>query len=176
MKLLRTFFFAIFIFLAGHSIHAQGWGIRGGANFSTLSDSDVKSQTGFYGGLYKQFGIVPKLLYIQPELQFSSQGFETETGSTDLNYIQVPILARLYVLKLFSFETGPQFGFLISDKTSGPINPDYNTFNTSWAFGMSINLPLGLFIDGRYITGLSELTENTSSKNQVIQVGAGIRF
>lgn len=154
----------------------KSWGIRAGANFSNVSESNTDMQTGIYAGLYKQFGLVSKLLYIQPELQFSSQGFDTKTTSTELNYFQVPVLARLYILKAFSLETGPQIGFLVSDKTSGAVNPDYNTFDTSWAVGMSINLPLGLFIDTRYIAGLSDLADNVTSKNQVIQVSAGLRF
>lgn len=177
MKQLKTLSFVLFLFLIVNAANAQkSWGIRAGANFSNVSESNTDMQTGIYAGLYKQFGLVSKLLYIQPELQFSSQGFDTKTTSTELNYIQVPVLARLYILKAFSLETGPQIGFLVSDKTSGAVNPDYNTFDTSWAVGMSINLPLGLFIDTRYIAGLSDLNDFSSSKNQVIQVGAGFRF
>jgi len=176
MKLLKNLFFILFISLVANSADAQGWGIRAGANFSNLSNSNSDIQTGVYAGLYRQFGIVPKLLYIQPEIQFSSQGFDTKTTSTDLNYIQVPVVARLYVLKLLSFETGPQFGFLINDKTSGSVNPDYNSFDTSWAFGATLNLPFGLSIDGRYIAGLTDVIDNADSKNQVIQVGLGFKF
>jgi len=173
MKLLKNLFFILFLSLIVNSANAQDWGIRAGANFSTLSNSDVKSQTGYYGGVYRQFGIVKDFLYIQPELQFSKQGFDTDLSTVDLNYIHLPIVARVYVLKLLSFETGPQFGFLVSDNAD---NFDFNSLDTSWDFGMSINLPFRLSIDARYITGLNELIEGSDSKSQVIQVGASFRF
>lgn len=173
MKVLKSLFFVIFLSLIANSSNAQSWGIRGGANFSTLSNSDVKSQTGYYGGIYRQFGIVKDFLYIQPELQFSKQGFDTNFSTVDLNYIHLPIVARVYVLKLLSFETGPQFGFLVSDNAD---NFDFNSVDTSWDFGMSINLPFRLSIDARYITGLNELIDGSDSKSQVVQVGASFRF
>ncbi|SHG92616.1 Outer membrane protein beta-barrel domain-containing protein [Flavobacterium fluvii] len=173
MKALKTLFFVIFLSLIANSANAQSWGIRAGANFSTLSNSDAKSQTGYYGGVYRQFGIVKDFLYIQPELQFSKQGFDTDLSTVDLNYIHLPIVARVYVLKLLSFETGPQFGFLVSDNAD---NFDFNSVDTSWDFGMSINLPFRLSIDARYITSLNELIEGRDSKSQVIQVGASFRF
>jgi hypothetical protein len=174
MKLLKTSFFVLFLSLIVNSAQAQDWGIRAGANFSTLSNSvDTSSQTGYYAGVYRQFGIVPDLLYIQPELQFSKQGFDTNISSVDLNYIHLPIVARIYIMKLLSFETGPQFGVLVSDNAD---NYDFNSLDTSWDFGMSINLPFRLSIDARYITGLIELIEGSDSKSQVIQVGASFRF
>jgi len=175
MKVLKTLFFVIFLSLIANSANAQSWGIRGGANFSTLSGSsiDADSQTGYYAGVYRQFGIIPDFLYIQPELQFSKQGFDTNISTVDLNYIHLPIVARVYVLKLLSFETGPQFGFLVSDNAD---NVDFNSVDTSWDFGMSINLPFRLSIDARYITGLNELIDGTDSKSQIVQVGASFRF
>jgi hypothetical protein len=173
MKLLKTSFFVIFFSLFLNSANAQ-WGVRAGANFSTVSGSDfnANSQTGYYAGVYRQFGIIKDLLYIQPELQFSKQGFDTDIKSFDLNYIHLPIVARIYVLKLLSFETGPQFGVLVSDNADGA---DFNSTDTCWDFGMSINLPFRLSIDARYVTGLTELN-NSGSKNQVVQVGASFRF
>ena len=173
MKLLKTSFFVLFLSLIVNSANAQDWGIRAGANFSTLSNSNASSQTGYYAGVYRQFGIIPKFFYIQPELQFSKQGFDTDLSTVDLNYIHLPIVARVYVLKLLSFETGPQFGFLVSDNAD---NYDFNSMDTSWDFGMSINLPFRLSIDARYITGLNELIDGSDSKSQVVQVGASFRF
>ncbi|HEY6143953.1 MAG TPA: porin family protein [Flavobacterium sp.] len=175
MKLLKRSFFVLFFSLILNSVNAQSWGIRAGANFSTVSGSDVNadSQTGYYAGIYRQFGIIPDLLYVQPELQFSKQGFDTEIKNFDLNYIHLPIMAKIYVVKLLSFETGPQFGYLVSDNGD---NLDFNSMDTCWDFGMSINLPFRLSIDARYITGLNELIDGTDSKNQVIQVGASFRF
>lgn len=178
MKILKTSFFVLFFSLMLNSVNAQGWGVRAGANFSTLSggENNIDSQTGYYLGLYKQLEIIPKLLYIQPELQYSKQGYQTSVNDYDLTYIQVPIVAKLYLVKILSIETGPQFGFLVGDSTNAAFKPDYNTFETAWDFGLGINLPFGLSIEGRYITSLNDVSDNINGKNQVFQIGAGLKF
>lgn len=173
MKLLKTSFFVLFFALIANSVNAQGWGVRAGVNFSNLSSSDADTQIGAYAGLYKQFGIIPKLLFIQPEVQYSKQGFDTDAKNYDLHYIQVPVLAKLYFLKIISVETGPQFGFLVNDNGN---DEDFNTFDPAWAFGLNFNLPLGLSIGGRYISSFNDVIDNSGSKNQVFQIGAGLKF
>ncbi|MES2574809.1 MAG: porin family protein [Bacteroidota bacterium] len=176
MKLLKTSFFVLFFSLILNSANAQGWGVRAGVNFSTLSSSDADPQIGAYAGLYKQFGIVPKILFIQPEVQYSKQGFDTDAKNYDLHYIQVPIVAKLYFLKIISVETGPQFGFLVNDNIDDLDGFEVNTFDPAWNFGLNFNLPLGLSIGARYIASFNDLVDNSGSKNQVIQVGAGLKF
>jgi hypothetical protein len=179
MKILKTICILTLFFLATNSIVAQGWGARAGINFSSASNGDLgktSGQTGGYLGVYKEISILPKLLFIQPEVQFSKQGFNTNTTDFDLNYIQVPVLAKVYALKIVSFEAGPQFGFKISDKIDGPQNPDFNSFDMAWAVGMSFNLPLGLSLNGRYISSFNEATKSDGHKNEVIQLGASFTF
>lgn len=176
MKLLKTFYLVIFLFLALNFINAQGFGVRAGANFSSLSNTHPSSQTGVYAGAYKQIRVIPKLLFIQPEVQFSKQGFSTKFNNADLNYINVPILAKVFLLKMFSFETGPQFGFMTNKSTTGIIKSDINTFEKAWAYGMQFRLPLGFSIDGRYITGFNDIIKNSGSKSRVFQLGAGFKF
>lgn len=177
MKLLKTSIFLLFFALIANAAQAQGWGARAGVNLSNISGNGAEMTNGMYAGIYKQFGIIPKLLYIQPEVQFSSQGFDTKTTDYDLNYIQVPIVARLYILKFLSVETGPQFGFLMSDKAKGPSTADFESFDPAWDFGLTFNLPLGLSIDGRIVTGMNDIIDNNNdSKTQVFQIGAGLKF
>lgn len=179
MKTLKTILLVAFIAMVSNMCNAQGFGVRAGANFSTASEGNlgnIDDMTGAYVGVYKEMTLVKSLLFIQPELQLSKQGFSTSTTDFDLTYLTVPVLAKLYAVKILSFETGPQFGFKIKDDADGPLNPDFNDFDTAWAFGMSFNLPFGLSINGRYITSFSEVIENTDAKNQVIQAGAAFTF
>lgn len=176
---MRTFkILVLFIFVAvnAHLTNAQGFGIRGGVNFSDINgsglDTDVK--TGLYVGVFKEIPLVKSLLFIQPELQYSQEGFDTNIDDVKIDYLSVPIMAKVYVLKLLSFETGPQFGFPISDNLDVL---DTESFVTSWGFGMNINLPLHLSINARYVTGLTDAIDGIdSNKGQVFQLGAGIRF
>jgi hypothetical protein len=175
MKSLKILLLSVFMVAASHSVKAQGFGIRAGANFSDISGSGLNTdaKTGFYVGVFKEIPVVKSLFFVQPEIQYSQEGFETDARDIKIDYITVPIMAKVYVLKLLSFETGPQFGFPISDNLD---HYSTNGFVTNWGFGMSINLPFRLSINARYITGLSDTLDNVDSKSQVFQVGAGFRF
>lgn len=181
MRSLKILLLSAFIVLVSNAASAQAWGIRAGANISDISGDgfDTNAKTGLYVGVYREIPLVKSLLFIQPEIQYSQEGFSTEflgnTNDTKIDYLTVPVLAKIYVVKLLSFETGPQFGFVVSDNVD---YTDVNSFVPSWAFGTSLNLPLGLSINARYITGLDDTFESPalSGKNQVFQIGAAFQF
>ncbi|HEU4790133.1 MAG TPA: porin family protein [Flavobacterium sp.] len=176
MRSLKILLLSAFILLVSNSVSAQSWGVRAGANISDISGNglDTKAKTGLYVGVYREIPLVKSLLFIQPEVQYSQEGFEVDNAKdTKIDYLTVPILAKIYAVKLLSFETGPQFGFVVSDNVD---YTDVNSFVPSWAFGTSLNLPLGLSINARYITGLDDTFEHLAAKNQVIQVGAAFQF
>jgi hypothetical protein len=183
MKLFKIFLLAVVIVATSNTVLAQKWGVKAGANFSTLSgdnDSSLSSRTSFYVGVFKEMKLVPKLIYLQPELQYSSQGFSSDiTGSdvdTSIDYLNIPIVARVYFLKLFSFDAGPQFGFKVGDNIDGPASDSVESFDFAGAFGLNINLPLGLSINTRYVMGFSEVIQDTDLKTSVFQVGASFKF
>lgn len=176
MRSLKILLLSAFIVLVSNTISAQGFGVRAGANFSDITGSglDTNVKTGMYVGVFKEIPLIKGLLFIQPELQYSQEGFDNKIKDVKIDYISVPIMAKVYALKLLSFETGPQFGFPISDNLDVLKT---NSFVTSWGFGMSLNLPLGLSINARYITGLSDAIDKIdSNKSEVIQVGAAFRL
>lgn len=182
MRSLKILLLSAFIVLVSNAASAQAWGVRAGANISDITGNgwDTDAKTGLYVGVYREIPMIKSLLFIQPEVQYSQEGFSTETDDVKIDYLTVPVLAKIYVVKLLSFETGPQFGFKISDNIDDFGNIDIKTesFVPSWAFGTSLNLPLGLSINARYITGLDDTFENPSlsGKNQVFQIGAAFQF
>jgi len=178
MRLLKNLIFGMLVVMVSNTVAAQGFGIRGGVNISNVNGGNINTEnlTGYYLGVYKEMTLVKDLLFVQPEVQYSSQGFKTSISEIKIDYITVPILAKVYLVKLFSFETGPQFGFKISDKVDGPANPDFESFDPTWAFGMSINLPFHLSLNARYVTSFNEVITDSDAKNEVVQVGAAFRF
>jgi hypothetical protein len=175
MKSLKILLLCAFVVLASNAISAQAFGVRAGVNVSDINGKglDTDAKTGLYVGVYKEIPLVKSLLFIQPELQYSQEGFSTNTDDVKIDYLTVPILAKVYAVKMLSFETGPQFGFVVSDNVDFT---DVNTFVPSWAFGASFNLPLGLSINARYISGLNDTFDNISGKNQSYQIGAAFQF
>jgi hypothetical protein len=183
MRSLKILLLSAIIGLVSNTASAQAFGVRAGANISDISGNGLNTdaKTGLYVGVYKEIPLVKSLLFVQPEIQYSQEGFSTDTGDVKIDYITVPILAKVYAVKLLSFETGPQFGFPISDNLDNyPFfkltGTETESVVTSWAFGMSLNLPLGLSINGRYISSLNDTFDNIDGKNQAFQIGAAFQF
>ena len=97
-------------------------GVKGGYNVSSVSfdgTSETAKLHGFHIGVYGEsyFG---KYFSIQPEIIYSQQGYkiidENGTYTQKLDYINVPLMLKLYPVKSFFIEAGPQIGFSISHK------------------------------------------------------------
>jgi hypothetical protein len=184
MKLYKTLLFAVIITALSNTGSAQKIGVKAGANLATLSggnDSSIGSRTGFYVGAFKEMRLIPELLFLQPEVQYSSQGFSSDdiTGEKvdyAINYVNIPIVAKVYFLKLFSIEAGPQFGFKVGDNFEGTASDNIQTFDLAGVFGLNLNFPMGLSINTRYVMGFSEVIKDTNQKTSVFQVGAAFKF
>lgn len=166
-------------------------GIKGGLNYSTVTQGKFEEgpdpRTGFHLGLVGEIPLLPKFA-LQPELVYSRQGFEYDNLVGDrmqykLDYLNVPVLAKIYLFKGLSIEAGPQFGFKISEKVdykgenTEPAEEDnYNNFDTALAGGVSFNFPGGFFITGRYTQSLNEVIKDSDAKNKVFQAGVGFKF
>ncbi|EGV43900.1 PorT family protein [Bizionia argentinensis JUB59] len=179
---------------------AVQFGVKGGVNFSTITSDDfddADSRTSFNVGVLAEIPLTERIS-IQPEALYSGQGFTSKVLNQDvdynLNYIQVPVLVKVYLIEGLSVEAGPQFGFKIheeikvdSDAIGGntTIDPDDSAikdFDTSVAFGAAYKFDNGFFINGRYNMGLTNIfkddtvIENIDAKNAVWQIGAGFMF
>ncbi|MGH2665846.1 porin family protein [Flavobacterium sp.] len=198
MKLIKKLTLGAFLFAFAGNIAAQDtnnsrFGIKGGLNYSTVSkgefDEGPDPRTSFHIGFLGEVPVVRNVFAIQPEVVYSRQGFETTVkpliGSNykvtyQIDYVNVPILAKLYIGKLFSIEAGPQFGLKVSEKTesdNGSTTEDeVNSFDTAIAAGVSFNFGGGAFITGRFTQSLNEVVKDSDSKNMVFQVGIGFKM
>lgn len=176
MKLFKTMVLA-FGLLALTTVEAQKIGVRAGANMATITGKDVsgvKPMTSFYAGVYKEFAVVPELFFIQPELQYSMQGYKANDTNYTIGYLQLPVMARVYMLKTISLEAGPQIGYKVNDNLEN--NDNLNSFDASVAGGLGFNFPMGLSLSARYVHGLTNIFKETDAKHQVIQLGASFKF
>ncbi len=179
------------------TLYAQkktSFGIKGGINFSNVSsehfaENDVK--TGFHFGIVTEFPF-SNTFSIQPELLYSSQGTKAKqislgSGPTSIeyhfDYVQIPVLAKIYTIKNLSFEIGPSFNFLVKseEKTSASTNTDFGSdFELSGVLGVSYKMNNGLFGSLRYGNGFTKASnrENFDDdlKNRIFQLGIGYLF
>ncbi|MDO5637902.1 MAG: porin family protein [Myroides sp.] len=185
------------------------FGPKAGVNFATVNGKDTdeaKMMIGFHVGAFAEIKFNEQFA-IQPEILYSAQGSKYEGTFNNVeykyDYINVPILAKYYIVPSFAVEAGPYVGFLMSAKAEGTINymgenvsidSDEKDFSNSIDFGVgagvSFNLENGFFVGARYNLGLTKIGKENSqtiggveisrealdTKNGVIQVGVGYKF
>lgn len=107
------------------------WGIKAGANLSTLTnspdDTDTKFLPGFHAGLVTEYQL-SEHFSLQPELLYSLQGVKTEVNFTQedsyffskqtlkMGYLNLQVMAKYYAAPALSLEAGPQIEYLLSAK------------------------------------------------------------
>jgi hypothetical protein len=147
-------------------------------------------RTGFVGGAFAQFGIGSPW-FIQPEVLYSSKGFEVDSDALSLGYVEIPVLFGAAfplsnsALKPMVF-AGPSVAFKLSCDADGyDCGDDVKSVDFGIVFGAGIQYDLesiSLFLDGRYDLGLTDIGDiselssaDVSIKNRAWQfmVGAG---
>lgn len=188
---------------------AQGvsFGAKAGVNFASIGGDEtegIDGRTGFYVGALVEIP-VNDFFSVQPEVVYSAQGAKSEfsemiAGETfsgesviKLDYINIPIIGKFYVVEGLSLEVGPQIGFNINATDDFEVSglgmtesgeEDISDFVSGTDFaiaaGAAYKLENGLFFSARYNVGLSDINDDAeidvSNQNNVIQVGAGFIF
>jgi Outer membrane protein beta-barrel domain len=135
---------------------------------------------------------------LQPEAVFSGQGGLSSYNSggyyynftTNLVYLNIPVLLQYQFRRGWRIETGPQFGLLLSASDynyydqGGTVDRKsiYHKSDFSWAFGGGFITRSGFGIDARANIGLSDINSDTNPgedenmNNDVFQLGAFYQF
>lgn len=187
------------------------YGVKAGLNLSTLTGDvayyDVKSKAGFHVGGFAEFKITDKFA-VQPELLYSTQGGKISFSSSDdfsytndkrdikLAYLNLPVMAKYYIIPGLSVEAGPQVGFLLSAKNeyqiyssvsedlSGSGEEDIKGDSKSVDFGFNLGAGYefteNIFVQARYNFGMTSISEDSINeydpKNGVLQLSFGYKF
>ncbi len=146
-------------------------GIKVGANFATLTElPNVDTRTGLNFGAFFTIKFNDKIA-IQGDVLYSQQGAEFDLDKVDLDYVNVPIVFKYYLVKRLNLHVGPQFGFLVSDFDASEFEDSYESTDVSGVVGLGLDLPLGFRVDGRYNFGLTEFLPDV--KNNVFSLSVG---
>jgi hypothetical protein len=183
---------------------AISFGVKGGVNFANLNGDDfgdADSRTSFHVGVMAEFPL-SEMFSLQAEVVYSGQGAaqsytvvnpldpefgERKDAELQLDYINVPVLAKVYLFKGFSLEAGPQFSFLVNDEydtdptgnngdSPSPYRDSLNTFEFGAVGGLSFTTEMGLFAYARYNQGISDIADEVKVNNSVFQIGLGYKF
>jgi len=182
--------FITIIFL-GLSINLQAqfvkFGIKGGVNIAnqngdniTINSTNYKTSeiTNYHVGLVAEMKIVNSFA-IQPELLYTTQGANYKNAVEDfenrLGYVSIPVMAKIKLSKVISLELGPQASFLLSEKNDFDTE-DTKTFDFAANGGLGFSITKSLFVQARYVLGLTDVSKDAEVKNSVVQISAGILF
>jgi hypothetical protein len=181
---MKKLIFALLTLFIGTTAISQelDLGVKGGVNFANISDvNNLSSKTGFQAGVFAgvKFG---EKLGIQADVLYSQQGAEFDAGKFDLNYINVPIVVKYYLVQGLNVQVGPQFGFILDDdiyeiQNGGPsIKTNAEKSDVSGIVGAGYDFPFGIRLDARYNFGLTDVVKDSKSKNNVFSVALGYSF
>lgn len=196
-KLLSVFSILLLIGFSANQVAAQtGFGVRGGVNFANLNDTDadVDARTGIMAGAYLNLPISNSPVSIQPEVLYTQKGFESGDNTYQLDYVEVPVLARFDFITNSGLRPhvyfGPYIGFNVNAEIDGEdegtlfpddsqTNIDDITNDTDFGVSVGAGLDFGRFDLGvRYNAGLTEVfdADDMTAKNGVLSIVGGIGF
>jgi hypothetical protein len=179
------------------------FGVKAGANFSNIIKDDGNNNfetdylVGYHAGVTLDIKLLENLA-LTPELLYSTKGYKSTSTFGEFtqttHFIELPILASIRLGGGLNLVAGPQVSFLLSTDNKFEngfgtaqqtiVEDESDRFKNSLVGGVigfryDINNQFG--INGRYALDFQKNNENGSSttpefKNQVFQVGLGIKF
>ena len=161
------------------------------ANLTEIKESDPR--IGLAAGVEGEyqagdiFSLSAGVLY---SMQGAKQEFsvlnQTFKRTYKLDYINVPIMANVYVTKGLAVKLGVQPGFLVSSTNKSEAKTFLGTgsaTNDIKAKSVDFSIPVGISyeynnfqLDARYNWGLTKVFENFKDKNSVFQITLGYKF
>lgn len=178
----KTLLISIVLLAFSTNIHAQlvKFGIKAGLNYANLTGSEIQTDaiTSYHAGLVAEIKLTEGFS-VQPELLYSTQGASYKNAGeefrNELGYLSIPILAKISLNKAISLDLGPQASFLMSERQEFDFE-DSESFEFGLAAGLGLKITKSIFLQGRYVLGLTEASKDAQTKNSVLQVSAGILF
>lgn len=194
----KLFLMALMAFIATTASFAQ-WSVGSitvqpkiGINGANITDADNSdSRIGLVlGGEFEYrvspiFSLSAGALYSMQGCKGTAEDDDGNTGdvSLKLDYINVPILANVYVVKGLAIKLGIQPGFNVRHKATASVSGVNVTTNLPGIKSVDFSIPIGVsyefnrfVIDGRYNFGVTKLIDGADSKHSVFQFTFGYKF
>lgn len=177
MKKLLLFAFVTLLGITAATAQDVQFGVKGGLNFASGygdNSDDLGTVTSFHAGIASEIPLSERFSF-QPEILYSGQGYDQDDNTVKLDYLNIPLMGKYYLLEGFSLEAGPQIGFLL-----GAENDDIDLKDTFDSVDLGVNVGLGykfdngLSLGARYNIGISDIKDG--NRNGVFQLSIGYFF
>lgn len=172
---------------AQHAVGAFTLQPKIGMNVASLTKCDgCDPRIGLAAGVEAEYQATD-IFSVSAGLIYSMQGNKAKeegvTLTTKLDYINIPILANVYVTKGLAVKLGVQPAFNVSDKqklSGGKASVEAEDVG---AESFDFSIPVGLsyeynnvVFDARYNFGVTNIADGGDSKNSVFQFTLGYKF
>lgn len=171
---------------AQHAVGSFNLQPKVGINIANITDADDSDpRVGFVGGVEGEyqatdiFSVTAGVLY---SMQGAKETYEGVKTTAKLDYINIPILANVYVVKGLAVKLGVQPAFNVNSefkvKHGGQSiegDVDSKSFDFSIPVGISYEYK-NVQLDARYNWGLTKVFDDSDSKNSVFQITLGYKF
>jgi hypothetical protein len=169
---------------------AAGFGVRGGLNFYNFGGADAggndfTNRIGYHAGVFTNLFLGERIA-IEPGAYYSVKGTQNQDIANTravLNYVEVPLLVRLYVFDGLNIFAGPQASFLLNSRFEGDVLGGTIGTNTESVAstdlgvvaGIGYNLVQGINLQASYEHGTSRVfrTGNADIYNRGFKLSLG---
>jgi predicted porin len=165
-----------------------------GVNIASLTKSDgADPRIGLAAGVEGEyqatdiFSLSAGVIYSQQGNKYDKTVLGQNVKYTNkLDYINIPIMANVYVVKGLAVKLGVQPAFNVNSKghgvadtflgkEKGSVDKDAKSFDFSIPVGLSYEYS-NVVLDARYNWGLTKVWDNSDCKNSVFQITLGYKF
>lgn len=157
-----------------------------GLNLANVTKGDGDIRVGAVAGAEFEYQ-VSDIFSLSAGALYSMQGCKGDVEGYDatvkLDYLNIPILANVYVAKGLAVKLGIQPGFNVTSKASVEKSGTKVTTDLDGIESVDFSIPIGLsyeinnfVIDGRYNLGVSKIWDDIDSKHSVFQFTLGYKF
>lgn len=178
---------------AQHAVGSINLQPKVGVSIANLTDNNSSdARVGLVAGVEGEYQ-ASDIFSVSAGLLYSMQGAKAEAlgikSTEKLDYINVPIMANVYVVKGLAVKLGVQPGFKVNDKLDVKIPGLGNTSADLKAKAKSVDfsIPVGISyeynnfqVDARYNWGLTKVFDvdnfKLNQKNSVFQITLGYKF
>lgn len=171
---------------AQHAVGSFNLQPKVGLNIANLTgDSKSDARVGLVAGAEGEYQATD-IVSVSAGVLYSMQGAKGNLGGLNdvtnrLDYINVPIMANVYVVKGLAVKLGVQPGFNVSNKIAA--NNRNTVDNPVKAQSVDVAIPVGVSyeynnfqLDARYNWGVTKVYEGSKAKNSVFQITLGYKF
>lgn len=167
---------------AQHAVGTFNIAPKVGVNIADLTDVDhSKVRIGAVIGAEGEYQVTD-IFSVTAGALYSMQGCKIDVGghkfTTKLDYINIPLLANVYVTKGLAVKLGVQPAFNVNSKLKiGDVEGDVDAKSFDFSIPVGVSYEYNNFVvDARYNLGVTKVADHSDSKNSVFQFTLGYKF